>query len=120
MIWSSISAQDEFEGNDGIPYRRNWPIDLPPLDEFDALGEPSLHPGDLVTWSRTGITGKNVGLVLMTRWTLGDWLFDKGVTPRIIPEAQVMWNDGETTNTSHPSLRVLSSVLDTPEASAHD
>ena len=99
-------------------YRTAWPIDTPsPL--FQRSCEPTLQPGDLISWMKHPDAGlmdgwytprwrdKHVGLVLMTRWVLADWLAHEGKEMKIFPEALILWGDGETTNTSQSLLKVL-------------
>ena len=98
--------------------RTAWPIDDPPLEQERSC-EPTLKPGDLVGWVEhpdaklkdgwyTPIwRDKHVGLVLMTRWVLADWIRHDKKEPKLFPEALILWGDGGTTNTSHPCLKVL-------------
>lgn len=99
-------------------YRTCWPIDDPPED-WERSCEPTLKPGDLVGWVRhpdadlspgwyTPIwRDKHVGLVLMTRWVLADWMRHDKEDPKLYPEALILWGDGETTNTSQSCLKIL-------------
>jgi hypothetical protein len=99
-------------------YRTSWPIGEPPSD-WERSDDPTLKPGDLVGWKVHPDAGlspgwytpafrdKHIGLVLMTRWVLADWVrFDKK-DPKIFPEALVLWGDGDTTNTNQSCLRLL-------------
>lgn len=99
-------------------YRTSWPISEPPGEWFRA-DEPTIKPGDLVSWKKhpdadlapgwftPAFRNKHVGLVLMTRWVLADWDRIDKKEPKIFPEALVLWGDGETTNTSQSCLKVL-------------
>lgn len=99
-------------------YRTAWPIDAPPSN-WERSGEPTLKPGDLVGWVKhpdadlkdgwhtPAWRNKHVGLVLMTRWMLADWLKLDKKEPKLFPEALVLWGDGGVTNTSHPCLKVI-------------
>jgi hypothetical protein len=113
MLPRTASAQEHYEGMDGIPYRRFWPIDSPPRDEFEVTAEPSINPGDLVVWGDDtesslfrGLDRKRIGIVLMSRWVLADWIYVENQAPKIMPECLVLWDDGEKTNTSHVCLRI--------------
>lgn len=98
--------------------RRYWPIDEPDTG-YAMRGAPSVLPGDIVTWDRHPddtqgdriyyspfYVNKTVGLVLLTRWTLMDWA-DYEEREKLYPEALILWEDGDTTNTSHACLKRL-------------
>lgn len=99
--------------------RRHWPINEPDMT-LTCHGAPSIEPGDVVVWKQhpddTEDTSrvfyspfymnKTVGLVLLTRWTRMDWGTEEEVNT-LYPEALVLWEDGDTTNTSHPCLERL-------------
>lgn len=99
-------------------YRTAWPIDAPPPNVQRSC-EPTLKPGDLVGWVEHPDAklkdgwytpmwkDKHTGLVLLTRWALADWAHHDKKDPKLYPEALILWGDGETTNTSHPCLKVL-------------
>lgn len=99
-------------------YRSAWPIAEPP-DRWERGCEPTLKPGDLVGWVKhpdsdlregwytPAWRDKHVGLVLMTRWVLADWLNYDRKDLKLYPEALILWGDGDTTNTSHQCLKVL-------------
>lgn len=99
-------------------YKSAWPIDDPPSN-FHRRDEPTLNPGDLVGWVKHPDADlkegwytpmwrdKHNGLVLMTRWVVADWLSHEGKEPDLFPEALILWNDGDTTNTSQACLQKL-------------
>lgn len=107
------------------PYTKNY-LDsitgLPrwlPIEEKTPVpnrGEPHLIPGNLVTWadhlfettSAKYYHNKRVGTVLECRWCLADWMRTEGKEVDYFPEAVVLWNDGETTNTSQACLIKIS------------
>lgn len=77
----------------------------------------TLLAGDLVVWKpdvgtdfnrRPYYMNKVIGTVVESRWTLMDWDASPHERTRenseYYPEAVVMWNDGETTNTSQNCL----------------
>jgi hypothetical protein len=93
-----------------------------PIDQTSKLrlphtGKPRFKVGDLVTWSTRNVWwinrfGENpVGLVLDSRWMLRDWDERESVTDTrkwiYIPEAAIMWSNGELTNTSHNAVKKL-------------
>lgn len=80
----------------------------PPLK---ARGDkPFLKPGDLVQWQKDpSVRGrwfdeKIVGTVLEARWCLADWMRNEGKEVEYYAEAVILWNDGETSNTSQGCL----------------
>lgn len=90
-------------------YRRFWPIESP--GNHPQRSKPRVVPGDIVHWNKTDRTHwseaemrKTTGLVLMVRWCLADWIYNPNKKTELMPEALVLWNDGETTNTSHECL----------------
>lgn len=90
-------------------YPRWLPIhEKPPLK---ARGDkPFLKKGDLVQWpGAPGLLGrwfdeKTVGTVLEARWCLADWMRHEGREVHYYPEAVILWNDGDTSNTSQACL----------------
>jgi hypothetical protein len=85
---------------------RYYPINVkPPLP---TRGRPTLKPGDIVKWkTEPWWTHKDVvGTVIRTRWTLMDWATDFLVANgKFYPEAQILWCNGETTNTHHLAVK---------------
>jgi len=99
-----------------LGYPRRIPLNkTPPLKA--TRQRPKLRVGDLVAWSgnswfaqRFGVGA--TGIVLDVRWMLADWN-SKGVTCSIdewqyIPEACILWCNGELTNTSFGAVERLS------------
>lgn len=100
--------------------RRHWPIDEPDRS-YRLVEVPTVAPGDLVRWQTHPDEGvkqsartlyspfyvnKTVGLILLTRWTRMDW-GNEAEAQNVYPEALVLWEDGDTTNTSHACLTRL-------------
>lgn len=105
---------DVYEDNQ-FGYPRRVPIDQSSNLKLPCKNRPTVKAGDLVSWYR-GDTwfaqrfGRNpVGLVLDSRWMLVDW-DDKGTTSDFrrwsyMPEAAILWSNGELTNSSHGALK---------------
>lgn len=102
------------DGQYGYPRR----VRLGEKLSLPSRGKPKLKDGDIVTWRNSDSWfaqrfGRNpVGLVLDSRWMLVDW-DDKGTTNNVkkwtyIPEAAILWCNGELTNSSHGALRKIS------------
>jgi hypothetical protein len=90
---------------------RKVPIkDRPPLE---VQSEPSVAVGDLVVWNIAKNTNprhysprmgrKASGIVLETHWAIMDYVEIK--TPYYVPEATIMWSDGQLTNSHHSTLK---------------
>jgi hypothetical protein len=113
-----IESYEQREDWRQLTYRTAWPISSPP-DEWLRSGEPTIQPGDLVGWIKhpdadlkegwytPAFRDKHVGLVLMTRWILADWMRFDGKAATLVPEACILWGDGDVTNTSHSCLKVF-------------
>jgi hypothetical protein len=98
--------------------RTAWPIDDPPPGR-EMSSKPKLKSGDLVEWVQHPDSSlkdgwytpmwkdKHVGLVLLTRWVLSDWVRWDRKQPKLYPEALILWGDGGTTNTSQSLLRAI-------------
>ena len=110
---------DDYEGRFLPPsyeiYRRHWPMDTP-TNKFPITSGPSLRAGDLVSWEKHPDDGygksrmfenKRTGIVIATRWVLCDWMKPKKESLSLLPEALILWEDGETTNTTHGCLKIL-------------
>lgn len=75
-----------------------------------------MRAGDLVSWEKHPDDGygksrmfenKRTGIVIATRWVLCDWMKPKKESLSLLPEALILWEDGETTNTTHGCLKIL-------------
>jgi hypothetical protein len=84
-----------------------------PINEKPPLktrgGKPFLKKGDLVQWQKYPSIArcpdeKIVGTVLEVRWCLADWMRSEGKEVDYYPEAVILWNDGDTSNTSQNCL----------------
>lgn len=85
-----------------------------PINEKPPLktrgGKPFLKKGDLVQWQKDPsargrwFDEKTVGTVLEARWCLADWMRSEGKEVDYYPEAVILWNDGDTSNTSQNCL----------------
>ena len=91
--------------------------ETPPLE---TRGKHTVAPGDLVVWNvRAGqdphyysprLGSRACGIVLETRWSIIDWDGDENL--RYEPEASIMWNDGQVTNSHQSTVRkVTASVI---------
>ena len=121
MQWNEVPDLESYEQREDwrLPVNRTaWPIDAPPPERARSC-EPTLKSGDLVEWIQHPDASlkdgwytpmwkdKHVGLVLLTRWILADWVRWDRKQPKLYPEALVLWGDGGTTNTSQSLLRVI-------------
>jgi len=99
--------------------RENTPITSPA--PYSIAFEPTLSVGDLVTLTSAQRShrqsaqlwrNKNVAVVQEVFWAACDWgeegtILDKDEW-KSVPAAILLWNDGETTNTSQNVVKVLS------------
>lgn len=122
MSQAQVPDRETYEQTDpssrAFTYRDRWPIASPP-PEWERSDEPTVKPGDLVAfkvhpddglaegWYTPIWRNKRIGLVLMTRWVLADWMRHDKKEPKLYPEALILWGDGETTNTSQSCLKVF-------------
>ena len=114
---SDLSRHLDVYDNPQYGYPRRVPIDQTSKLRLPHTGKPRVKVGDLVTWYNEDSGwahrfGKNaVGLVLDSRWMLRDWDERGSVTDTrkwsYIPEAAIMWSNGELTNTSHGAVKKL-------------
>lgn len=121
MPASKLPSPDVYYGISGITdsrYRRYWPIESP--GDFKIRHVPTVSPGDIVKW-KPEVPGsqlfetKTLGLVLASRWCRADWISNR--EEFLIPEAFILWNDGDTTNSEHGSLILFDSEENIDERS---
>jgi len=116
---NELSMHLDVYDNTQYGYPRRVPIDQTSKLRLVPSGKPTLKAGDLVTW-RNGDSGwahrfgvNPVGLILDSRWMLRDWDERGSVTdPRkwsYVPEAAILWSNGELTNTTHNAVKKLGS-----------
>ena len=89
------------------------PIDSKDL-KFPIQNKITVKVGDLVRWKTSGAKelAKQIGLVTETHFVLVDW-DTNGTTRdqsswRYVPSACIMWNNGETTDTTMNNLILVS------------
>jgi len=124
--------------DDNMPYRYNedkkYPLSTPVETlPYDSLGEPLFRVGDMVQWTEAISTSprspwaemKRYAIVREAHWILVDLFPIDGSNPRdagyeakvpyYIPEYNLYWNDGETSNTSQDCLELVSEIIDVSE-----
>jgi hypothetical protein len=92
--------------------------EVPPLETH---GVHSVSPGDLVVWNVRNDTNpryysprlgeRACGIVLETRWSIVDW--SASGTHHYAPEAAIMWNDGQFTNSHQSTIRKVTARMRT-------
>jgi len=105
--------------DEGVNLPRHLAINDRRYQKYKNQKVVSLRVGDLVSWLWTHTASayftntlfykcKTIGLIVDTRWTLIDYHdASMNLSYFYLKEAVILWEDGETTNSSQDSLNLI-------------